>query len=180
MSKFFTMATGIVAALTLVGCATPLTTIQTAVGPNPHSAKQSSPQGNLEVFPAWVQAAIPEGMSPMALTVIPPFPSYEKAGYSIYDAKGRLVKNVGYNDYSEPSLTQRVIPLTPGAYRIETLASAGSGNWTVVPVVIEAGKTTRVHLNGRWEPPAHTPASELVYLAAGFPIGWRAGLAPGS
>jgi hypothetical protein len=42
-----------------------------------------------------------------------------------------------------------------------------------VPVLIERGRTTRIHLDDRWNIPANTPRSEFVWMPAGVPVGWR-------
>jgi hypothetical protein len=39
-------------------------------------------------------------------------------------------------------------------------------------VVIKAGRTTRVHLDDKWQPPADTPKDELVTMPDGKPVGW--------
>ena len=58
---------------------------------------------------------------------------------------------------------------------VKALAAVGLGEWVSVPVVIESGKTTEVHLNGQWKGPAGAPQGELVYSPSGFPMGWKAG-----
>ena len=54
----------------------------------------------------------------------------------------------------------------------------GTGEWMMIPVVIEAGKTTEVHLNGQWSPPSDVPGKALVYSPQGKPLGYSDG-APG-
>ncbi|MGA3266332.1 MAG: hypothetical protein ABSE16_05870 [Verrucomicrobiota bacterium] len=46
--------------------------------------------------------------------------------------------------------------------------------WVDVPVVIEAGRTTRVHLDDAWQLPPDAPTTKLVSLPGGHPVGWRA------
>jgi len=177
MNKIF-IVTGIAAA-TAAGCATPPARLQAPVGPNPFVAKAPDPQGNLEVFSACMQQN-PEGQSPGLEATMPGFSYYVRTGYSIYDSNGKLVRSVGSNSGSDLPPAPRIIALPPGTYRVEALASVRSGEWTMVPVVVEAGSTTKVHFDGHWAPPAHTPGSELVYSPAGYPLGWRANIAPGS
>jgi hypothetical protein len=43
-----------------------------------------------------------------------------------------------------------------------------------VPITIERGRTTRVHLDDKWNLPADTPKRELVSLPNGNPVGWCA------
>ncbi len=68
----------------------------------------------------------------------------------------------------------RRIHLRAGKYTVKALAAVGYGEWLSVPVVVEAGKTTEVHLNGQWKAPDSTWGEDLVFSPSGLPMGWRA------
>jgi hypothetical protein len=167
-----------IGAVILVGCASPTSTVQTPVGPNPTVPARRNSMGSLAVFSAGQQQENWGWDSE--------YPDYPSAsadlqyqthtGYSIYDATGQLVKNVDSNEKGTLGIEPRTIALPPGEYQIKALAAVGAGEWTQIPVVIEAGKTTEVHLNRQWTPPMNTPNGELVFSPEGFPVGWRAGV----
>ncbi len=98
----------------------------------------------------------------------------------IYDSNGNETTRVSDNNKGEFEATPRPIQLNPGPYRVKALAAVGMGEWITVPVVIESGRTTEVHLNGHWKPPVDTPENQLVHAPAGFPMGWRADVSPTS
>jgi len=74
--------------------------------------------------------------------------------------------NVGYFDKSPCRIT-----LPAGRYFIK--ARAQGYLLAAVPVLVEPGRTTRVHLDANWKPPPGTSKSELIYSSNGYPIGWR-------
>ena len=78
----------------------------------------------------------------------------------------RVGNTVGY--YAR---APRIITLRPGRYVVKTLAK--DYVWMEVPVVIEPGRITRVHLDAAWRPPAPASKAELVCAPAGYPVGWR-------
>jgi hypothetical protein len=97
--------------------------------------------------------------------------------YRIYSADGQLFKQVrnarGMND-AKPT----AVSLPPGAYTIEAEAER-KGDLealsVVVPVVIDPGLVTTVHLEPKWRPrDARDSGDELVLLPDGRIIGWRA------
>ena len=145
------------------GCAT-ATAWRTPIGPNQQAAKTESQTGTLRVFSAKEKEA----------NVGFAFPHEERTDYYIYDSSGNEVKGVFDNNKGEFEPTPRGVRLAPGTYNVRALAAVGMGEWVSVPVVIEAGRTTEVHLNGQWRPPADAPRNEVVYSPAGFPMGWRA------
>ncbi len=91
--------------------------------------------------------------------------------YTIYSSKGKLLRHVqnakGMND-----ATPTVVALPPGAYQVR--AKSKDYGLVTVPLVVEAGKLTTVHLQGKWTPAkAAQHKSEFVWL--GYePIGWSA------
>jgi hypothetical protein len=108
------------------------------------------------------------------------FPYAQRTDYEICDAAGRRIAHVSDNNKGNFEAVPRAIALPAGLYRVKAMAAEGEGGLVIVPVVIEAGRTTDVHLNGHWKPPVNTPDGELVRAPAGFPIGWRAGSGPNS
>ena len=105
------------------------------------------------------------------------FPYDQRTDYYIYDSGGKETQHVADNNKGHFEAVPRRIQLPPGNYSVKALAAVGLGEWITVPVVIEPGRTTEVHLNGAWRPPADTPKRDLVQSPGGFPMGWRA---PGS
>ena len=65
-----------------------------------------------------------------------------------------------------------VVALPPGRYIVE--ARATDARRVRVPVAIEAGRTSIIHLDDNWKVPVSTPKDELVSLPSGSPVGWRA------
>jgi hypothetical protein len=94
------------------------------------------------------------------------------SGYTLLSAEGVRLKHIVNWSASLPREPE-TIALSPGTYKINASAY-GLGNVTV-PITIEAGKTTSVHLDGS-EPPgkARGSESEFVLLPNHSVIGWRA------
>jgi hypothetical protein len=143
----------------LIGCAsTPVALAP--VGPNPVGSESMAPEGGLQVFSSLVGRS--EGDNPTW---------YQHTDYYVYDLHGKLVKHVdnatGY--YAE---APRRVTLPAGRYLVK--AQANDYFWVEVPVTIERGQTTRVHLDDNWKLPAQTPKTELVSLPNGNPVGWHA------
>jgi hypothetical protein len=165
--QFALFAAGILVMIS--GCSTP-TALQVPVGPTPMVAKNTDPDGMLKVFSATEQEN----------NVGFEFPYNQRTDYYIYDSNGNEITRVSDNNKGEFEATPRPIQLNPGTYRVKALAAVGMGEWITVPVVIESGRTTEVHLNGHWKPPVDTPENQLVHAPAGFPMGWRADVSPTS
>lgn len=94
------------------------------------------------------------------------------SGYKIYSLDGKKVKHVSnkVGTYFEDPAT---VSLPPGEYKV--LARATALGMVTVPVVIEAGKTTSVHLDGsELTGGRQISASDFVRLPGGLIIGWRA------
>lgn len=149
--------TGLV--LLLTGCtSTPV--VLAPVGPSPAAIDQAGSNGQLVVFSAWEGHT--EGNNPVW---------YQHADYRLYDEHGRRLRYVD-NTVGNYERTPRAITLPAGKYLVK--AEADDYLQVEVPVVIKAGRTTRVHLDGDWKPPRATPGTELVSVPAGYPVGWRA------
>lgn len=156
------------AALTafLAGCSTPV--VLPPVGPNPTAFRTPAFNGQLEVFSALTPRT--EGNNPTW---------YQHSDYYICNLQGKRLKSVfNITGYYEQS--PRLITLPAGKYIVK--ARAKGILFVDIPVVIDAGQITRVHLDARWHPPVGTPQTELVNAPVGYPIGWRPQLVgnPGS
>ena len=143
----------------LAGCAT--TPVALApVGPNPAGSRSGVSEGGLQVFSSLVGRS--EGNNPSW---------YQHTDYSIYDLNGKLVKHVD-NTIGYYEKAPRRVTLPAGRYFLK--AQANDYLWVDVPVTIERGQTTRVHLDDNWKLPATASKAELVSLPNGNPAGWRA------
>ena len=141
----------------LAGCSS--TPVELApVGPNPHGVGNAASNGQLEVFSRLV--ACTEAENPIW---------HQHSAYRIYDLEGRLVKYVG-NTTGYYEEDPRVVALPPGQYRVS--ARASDYLRVEVPVTINPGHTTRIHLDGNWKLPNDAARQELVSLPDGNPVGW--------
>jgi hypothetical protein len=134
--------------------------MQTPVGPEPFARQAAGPNGHLLVFSA--KEPHGDGDDPVY---------YQHSGYSIYDSQRRWTKYVG-NAPGHFDEGPRLVHLAPGTYFVK--ARAECYGWVEVPVVIESGRTTVVHLDKEWRPASSPPKSELVSLPDGYLIGWSA------
>jgi hypothetical protein len=146
-------------AVLVASCAfAPPTIVHETVGPSLEVVNQEH-NGFLQVYSATEWIADDDGPSLLKYT-----------NYQIDAADGTLFKEVP-NDDQEPT---RVI-LPRGTYTVVALSDT-SGKVSV-PVAIETGKTTVVHLEREkdWkEAPAGIGSADLVRLPNGQPIGFRA------
>jgi len=82
------------------------------------------------------------------------------------DSAGRLMSEVVNSGGAE------IVPLQAGWYVVQ--AAASSRRMVAVKVQVVAGRTTEVHLDGRWMPqPSNMPAT-LVFGPDGAPVGMAA------
>lgn len=100
---------------------------------------------------------------------------YQHSAYRIYDTEGKRIKYVG-NAIGKYDDAPQTVTLPPGNYTIKARAEGYRFVLVNVPIVIESGKTTRVHLESGWNPPAVPPGVELVRASSGYVVGWRADL----
>jgi len=146
-------------ALLLGSCASaPATIVHETVGPSPTVVNEEH-NGFLKVYSATTWMVDDDGPSLLKYT-----------NYHIDAADGTLFKEVP-NDDQEPT---RVI-LPKGTYTV--VAQSDTSGKVSVPVAIETGKTTVLHLEREkdWkEAPAGIPSADLVRLPNGQPIGFRA------
>ena len=143
----------------IVGCASHPVAVS-PVGPNPRGVETDSPEGRLDVFSAWRSHS--EGDDP---------PWFQPTDYYVYDQHGQMVEHVG-NSVGRYNSRPRTVMLPPGNYIVK--AQAQEYFRVEIPVLIEAGRTTRVHLDDAWQPPADSPKNEFVSLPDGHPVGWGA------
>lgn len=151
---------GVILALTVVGCSSPPLNLA-QVGPNPAGQSDYSKSGQLQVFsvthterdgneydinPAWQQ----------------------HADYGIYTADGRHRIRYVSNSIGKYAQRPALVSLPAGRYIVRT--EDRNYETVNVPVVIEVGRTTRVHLDGAWQPPTRI---NVVTTPSGSPVGWR-------
>jgi hypothetical protein len=156
--KHIPIILGATMTLLFAGCAsTPV--VLSPVGPNPAGRETTDLKGQLRVYSALEGRS--EGDNPAW---------YQHTDYYIYSPQGRLIKRVnnrtGYYAKAPP-----LIALPAGKYLLK--AQAEDYLWVEVPVVIESGRATQVHLDDSWSPPVNTPKAEIVNVPAGYPVGWR-------
>jgi hypothetical protein len=158
MIKNILLISGVVLITLLAGCSTPVTLAP--VGPNPNYSPAASGDGQLQIFSAVI--AHTEGDNPTW---------FRHANYYLYDEHGNELEYVR-NSRGYYSKTPRILTLPAGKYLVRVRAK---GSLVAdVPVVIKAGQTTEVHLDGHWQPPAGVPPSKLVSTPSGYFVGWRA------
>jgi len=145
----------------LVGCASAPIALS-PVGPGPSSrpaVAQRETKGYLEVFSAR-EKSTEFGFNTYF---------YPHSGYDINDASGKSVRFVP-NHLSDMDESPDRVALPAGTYNI-VARSTWCGQVTV-PVVIENGNITAVHLDNEWWAPSHTPSNELTYLPNKEAVGW--------
>lgn len=142
--------------LVLVGCASKPVVVS-PIGPNPNRTETQTADGQLEVLSALVGRT--EGDNPSW---------YQHRDYAIYNEKGVVVKRV-HNTVGYYETAPHVISLPPGKYIVK--AEAKDYPNVTVPVIIDQGRLTRVHLDDAWLTPA-VNVTTFVKLPTGSPVGW--------
>jgi len=136
-----------------------------AVGPDPNSQAASTAKGNLEVFTATQKSVRVDNDDNL--------PSDLPTGYDIYDASGNSVRYVANHGSNMDEWPDRV-SLPAGEYKI--VAESTWCGLVTVPLAIQNGKTTTVHLDDNWFPSSNM-AQQLVFLPNGEAVGWSTPLA---
>jgi hypothetical protein len=167
------------ALLGAAGCAAPSQQARLAgVGPGPAEITQNADEGFLQVYSA--RERVPININGEEFVWNNDFGRNEflygaaHTSYALYDQSGRLLQHVsnstGMND-AHPTL----LGLSPGAYQIKAEAADYDGviSTVTVPVCIEPGLTTLVHLDGKWNPSLTDTRSQWVRLANGSVVGWH-------
>ena len=141
----------------LTGCAfTPVAL--NSVGPEPRGAESFIATGYIQVFSDTEEHDIGHGE-----------PYYTHKGYGIYDTAGKQVKYVP-NHIGDMDESPTLVEIPTGHYQVDAESSAYGP--VRVPVVIQAGKTTLLHLDGIWQPTSNISPNQLVRLPNGEAIGW--------
>ena len=162
---------GTVLVFLLVGCSSKPVALA-PVGPDPFGFASMASTGTLQVFSRQVERSDDLNQGADGLS------DWRKhTGYDIYSPHGNLVRHVrnapGY--YSE---SPERISLPAGRYLVR--AQAKGNFWVEVPVTIRQGRTTRVHLDDRWEPARDVASTKIVTLPDGYAVGWRTEWANGN
>ncbi|MGA2174487.1 MAG: hypothetical protein ABSH38_05845 [Verrucomicrobiota bacterium] len=161
--RFFSVAAMF---LGLAGCATS-PVVLAPVGPNPVGRESVASMGALQVFSRVVERSDDQNQGGDGTSGWP-----QHADYVIYNLHGKRVKHVG-NTVGHYATAPLIVTLPPGRYIV---AAEAEGALRVrVPVKIERGRISRIHLDGYWKPPASARRDELVSMPAGSFVGWRAG-----
>lgn len=163
------------------GCATSArVTLLEQVGPDPALTSQKSSTGVLQVYSARERVPIDVNAEEFFQNN-----DYGKndflfyaahTSYALYAPDGHLLQQVrnanGMND-AKPT----AVKLSPGVYKVEAVAEDYDDVTlrVMVPVLIEPGLTTTVHLDGNWNPMISMKKSdEMVQLPNGHIVGWHA------
>ncbi|MDR3457669.1 MAG: hypothetical protein P4N60_09500 [Verrucomicrobiae bacterium] len=129
----------------LAGCASHSTALSPA-GPSPASriaAAAENSKGYLQVFSA-TEKSLPSASDDQVYFNL-------HSGYEINDATGKCVKFVA-NHASDLDEWPNQVTLPSGNYNL--VAQSSAYGQVTVPIVVETGKTTIVHLDNNWSPPA--------------------------
>ena len=164
----------------LTGCASsPPVVVLTPIGPAPAGRAMTSDDGYLQVYSARFKEPVAsnfmEWQSDFDFTEAPFFYDLAHSDYVIRTEAGNLLKNV--RNASNPSDPDpALVALPPGRYKVEAEAEEAGGEAIRVdlPVLVERGKTTVVHLAGNWKPRAPFTDADVVRLPDGQIAGWLA------
>jgi hypothetical protein len=138
------------------------------VGPNPYAGGTSDVgTGQLQVFSSLAEQSDNQNQGSKDAVW------YQHTDYNVYDARGKLVKHVD-NTVGHYEKAPRLVSLPAGQYIVS--AQSRDALSVKIPVVIERGRTTKVHLDENWRLPPSTPNTEVVSAPGGYPVGWRADL----
>lgn len=160
MKKINVMLAAAISIQLLAGCSSTPVKLD-PVGPALSSTHV--PSGWLRVFTA--TKTVPSGDSTYY---------YPHTGYRIYTESGKLLEYVpNHIDATGESPTLLQIP----AGRYNVLARSEPYNRVIVPIAIQAGKTTEIHLGAHWQAPANVPTNQFVYFPDGRPVGWKSSFA---
>lgn len=143
----------------LAACATERVMLE-AVGPASPGARIEGGPGRLIVFTAREETTSGE------------VTYHNYTGYRLLTPDGKLVQFVRNQTGGRDGLPD-VVSLPPGSYVVE--ASAERFGAVTVPVMVQAFKTTEVHLRPGWKPDLEGRGkSDVIRLSDGQPVGWRA------
>jgi hypothetical protein len=149
------------------------------VGPKPALGAKELKEGLLQVYSARQSAGVDPNLATFFWNI--DFGKNEflyqaaHTDYTIYGSDGKVFKRVrNARDFNDGTPAQVALP--PGNYRVEAEAEdyPGARLRVSVPVLVEGGQTTAVHLGGDWRPGESVKGTELVRLPNGRPVGWHA------
>ncbi|HEY4416280.1 MAG TPA: hypothetical protein VGO57_11350 [Verrucomicrobiae bacterium] len=144
------------------GCASQPVSVA-PVGPSSTGADHANGSGYLCVYSATQTHVIAENTY-----------YYPHTSYTVYDDSGAVVKFVR-NHTGSMDEAPALVMVPVGRYNV--VAESDSYGRVTVPVVIEDGKTTVVHLDRNWSLGAKSTAvaiaKNLVHLPDGEAIGWK-------
>ena len=142
----------------LAGCAsTPVALAP--VGPEPANNHESYiSKGYIKVFSDTETHEIGDGPA-----------YYPHTGYNIYDESGKRLQYVA-NHIGDMDESPSLVKIPKGNYAV--VAESSAYGRVSVPVVVQAGKTTILHLDQGWRPSAMISTNELVRLPDGEAVGW--------
>jgi hypothetical protein len=148
------------------------------VGPVPASAAESGSTGFLQVYSA--RERLPININGEEFAWNSDYGQNEflygaaHTGYSLFNRDGQLLMQVpnakGMHD-ADPTL----LKLAPGDYQVRAEAADFDGvvSAVLVPVCVQAGQTTLVHLDGKWDVGTPGQGGYWVRLANGSVVGWH-------
>ena len=141
------------------GCAT-RSVLVAPVGPPPLSRASSAPDGVLVVFSAEDFGTPGDDLARYY------------SGYSLLSEDGKKLKYIS-NRAGSSGREPASVRLPPGRYNV--VARAAAFGTVTVPVLLQPGKTTFVHLDGSELTGASSiSTADFVSLPDGLIIGWRA------
>jgi hypothetical protein len=102
---------------------------------------------------------------------------YTHTGYTIRDPSGKIVQYVR-NHVGSMDETPTLVTIPSGSYLV--VAESSRYGRVTVPVKIQDGRTTVVHLDGDWKAASSVSSNEVIRLPDGEAVGWRNSLAKSS
>jgi len=168
------------AVLLLAGCASTRTVaVVEPVGPAPASSTKPMAQGSLQVYSAREKEPVAVGDMEWEwdynLANSPFTYGLAHTDYAILTQAGESFRYVR-NAHNSADPTPAVVTLLPGRYEIKAQAEGHSGELAnvIIPVAVEPGKLTVVHLSGNWKPDQQFSNDDVVRLPDGQIAGWLA------
>jgi hypothetical protein len=164
----------------LAGCASaPTVAVLEPVGPAPVGQAKALDQGSLQVYSA--RQREPTDANDMGWQSDYNFArnlfDYNLAhtDYIILTQDGKTLQYVRNARNPADPMPARVT-LPPGRYKVEAQAQEQHGETVnlLIPVAVEPGKITVVHLCGNWKPRGHFANADVVRLPDGQIAGWLA------
>ena len=155
------------AAICLVGCVAPGSqSVSERVGPEPITTPTAqSSVGTLTVYSAYEVNADFNSRDPYR-------PEY--SDYKICTEDGTLLQRV-HNDSGTALQDPAGVQLPAGKYRV--IARANSCGWVTIPILIQPGRETVLHLEGgvQWPGDTQSTKTNAVRLQDSRIIGWKSG-----